>query len=155
MSVERILERRSAELGGRVAEAAEVAALAAGAATPLPPLLAGWMLRFPLCGTEFALAEEEDESGLGVEMKWMTPGEMVSEAVDAYPGILAVPAGFLPVGMCLIGSGDPYFLEGAGDDPPLVRIPHDSAAGGERLDLGRIERVSARLGDFLSKAAIG
>jgi hypothetical protein len=154
MSVERVLESRRGELGGRAVARAEAEALAAGLTTKLPPLLAGWMIDYPLCGSDFSLDEEADESGLGVEMKWMTPAEMVGEAVEAYPGILAVPAGFVPVGMCLIGSGDPYFLAGAGEDPPLVRIPHEAAAG-ERLDLERIERVSAKLSDFLRRAEIG
>ena len=154
MSVEQVLEERKAELTGHRIDADEAALLAAGVATPLPPRLTRWMLDYKLCGTEFALGEDEEESGLGVEMQWLTPAQMVSEAVDAYPGILAVPAGYLPVGMCLTGSGDPYVLAGAGDDPPLVRIPHEAAAGAERLDLARIERVAERLSDFLRAAEI-
>jgi hypothetical protein len=158
LSVEDVLKSRKDDLTGRTINPQEVAELTAGVGDKLLPAhLLGWLGSYPLAGTEFSLGEDEDESGLGVEMQWLTPEQMVSETVDTYPGIVAGPLGYLPVGMCLEGSGDPYFLKtDAGEDPPVVRIPHEAAdADGGSLDLERIEQVSPRLSDFLRKAEIG
>ena len=157
LSVEDVLERRKADLQGRTITSREVAELTAGIGDQLlPAYLLDWLLSYPLVGTEFYLSEEEDESGLGVEMKWLTPAQMISETIDTYPGILAGPVGYLPVGMCLVGSGDPYFLKtGTGDDPPVVRIPHEAAVADDNLNVDLIEQVTPRLSDFLRKAEIG
>jgi hypothetical protein len=156
LSVEEVLKRRGAELRGRIITAQEAAELTAGLGGGLlPPDLLDWLRTYPLVGTEFSLSEDEDESGLGVDMKWLSPDQIISETVEAYPGILAGAAGYLPVGSCLAGSGDPYFLKtGSGDDPPLVRIPHEAADADGHLDVGLIEQVSPRLSDFLRKAEI-
>ena len=157
LSVEDVLKERKADLQGRIITPQEVAELTAGVGDKLLPAhLLDWLLSYPLVGTEFYLSEEEDESGLGAEMQWLTPAQMISETIETYPGILAGPIGYLPVGMCLIGSGDPYFLKtGSGDDPPLVRIPHEAADADGNLNVDRIEQVTARLSDFLRHAEIG
>jgi hypothetical protein len=157
LSVEEVLRRRGAELRGRVITAEEAAELSEKiGGGPLPEPFLEWLLSFRLTGAEFELSEEEDESGLGVEMRWLTPSQIVSEATEAYPGLAALPAGYLPVGMCLVGSGDPYFIKAdSGGDPAVVRIPHQAVGADERLDLDLIEQVSPRLSDFLLKAAIG
>ena len=157
LSVEEVLKERKADLKGRTITPQEVSELTAGVGEKLLPAhLLDWLLSYPLVGTEFYLSEDEDESGLGAEMQWLTPAQMVSETVETYPGIVAGPLGYLPVGMCLTGSGDPYFLKtGSGDDPPLVRIPHEAADADGNLDVDRIEQVTPRLSDFLRKAEIG
>ena len=157
MSVEDVLKKRKADFRGRTITSQEVAELTAGIGDKLlPTYLLNWLLSYPLVGTEFYRSEEEDESGLGVEMKWFTPAQMISETIEAYPGIAAKPVGYLPVGMCLDGSGDPYFLKtGSGDDPPVVRIPHEAADADDNLNVDMIDQVSPRLSDFLRKAEIG
>lgn len=157
LSVEEVLKRREGDLRGRIITSPEIAELNARIGRELlPDYLVDWLLSYPLTGTELYLSEEEDESGLGVDMKWLTPAQMISEAIEAYPGIAAGPLGYLPVGMCLSGSGDPYFLKiGAGDDPPVVRIPHEAVNMDDSLNLEMIERASPRLSDFLRKAKIG
>lgn len=67
-----------------------------------------------------------DPSGLGVEMKWMNPEQMLNEATNLYPGIVAIERGYFPIGPCLEGSGDPYFFQAS--DGAVVRIPHDAAS---------------------------
>ncbi len=157
LSVEDVLKERKADLQGRTITPQEVSELTAGVGDKLlPAYLLDWLLSYPLVGTEFYLSEEEDESGLGAEMQWLTPAQMVSETIETYPGILAGPLGYLPVGMCLVGSGDPYFLKiGPGNDPPVVRIPHEAADADDNLNVDLIEQVSPRLSDFLRKAEIG
>ncbi len=122
----------------------------------LPAYLLDWLLSYPLVGTEFHLGEEEDESRLGVKMQWLSPAQMIRETMETYPGILAGPVGYLPVVMYRIGSGDPYFLKTeSGDDPPVVRIPHEAADADDTLNADLIEQAAPRLSDFLRKDEIG
>jgi hypothetical protein len=101
-------------------------------------------------GEDLELEEDQDLSGLGVELQWMTPEEIIDEATRAYPGILAVQRSLLPVGKCLLGSGDPYFLRLS--DGALVRVPHD-AARGESLDEKQIEVVALSIDNVLTRRA--
>lgn len=119
-----------------------------------------WLLKLyserNLLGTTFSLDDESDLSEMGVELKWMTVEQMVDEATNFYPGITAIKKGYLPFGLCLEGSGDPYFLKiGKGhDDTPVVRIPHDTLADGE-IDESSIEFVASNLVAFFEKADPG
>ena len=134
---------------GRALTADEAAELQARLPLSLPEPLVKLLTEMPLVGVEFTLDAATDPSGLGVELRWMTPAEMVSEALDVYPGLVAVPLGFLPVGICLGGSGDPYFVRVR--DLALVRIPHDAARGGH-LDESSEEPVAASVEEFLAHA---
>ena len=153
MSVGATLGKRKHELGGRPITAEDAARLE----TAMPAAVPGWLLdllrNYPLAGSEFSLREEADASELGAEMRWLTPDEMVSEAVETFPGIAAVPFGYLPVAMCLEGSGDPYFIRVAGgEDPPLVRIPHEAVDEDGGLRDGEVEVVCRRLSEFFKEA---
>jgi hypothetical protein len=121
-------------------------------------LIPQWYLdllaKFRLIGTEFSLDEDQDLSELGVELRWMSPEETISEARDTFPGILAVQKGYLPVGICLEGSGDPYFLQiSQNTDPEVVRIPHTSCSEDE-FDEEKVEMICSRLSDFFIRANI-
>ena len=109
---------------------------------------------YPLAGTTFYLSEDEDLSEIGVEMQWMSPEESLDEISNAYPGIDAHKKGYIPVGICLVGSGDPYFIKTNSSGFALVRIPHDACRGGE-LDETQIELVCDNVTDFFLKASIG
>ena len=104
----------------------------------------------------FSLDDESDLSEIGVELKWMTAEQMVDEVNNFYPGIVAIKKGYLPFGVCLEGSGDPYFLRiGKGhDDTPVVRIPHDAVAD-EEIDESSIEVVTSNLVEFFQKSVPG
>ena len=72
---------------------------------------------------------------------------MREEARELYPGIEAVKNGYLPIGTCMVGSGDPYFLKVAdGKNPPVVRIPHDNPE--------EVDSISPSLEAFLQSARI-
>jgi hypothetical protein len=119
----------------------------------LPDWFASLLAEYKLGGVDFSLSKNDDCSGFGAEMIWLTAEQMVSEAIEVEPGISVVTSGFLPVGGCALGSGDPYFLdlrEGS-DDPPVVRVPHDFA-GGATYPLDRIELVARSLSEFFSHA---
>lgn len=111
----------------------------------------GWLLdlmsEFRLAGTTFTLEENDDPSGIGVDMKWMEPTDIREEARELYPGREVVKRGYLPIGTCLLGSGDPYFLKVAdGTDPSVVRIPHDNPDD--------VEVISPSLEAFLRAARV-
>jgi hypothetical protein len=111
----------------------------------------GWLLdlmsEFRLVGTVFSLKAEDNPSRTGVDMRWMEPAGMREEARELYPGIEAVKNGYLPIGTCMVGSGDPYFLKVAdGKNPPVVRIPHDNPE--------EVDSISPSLEAFLQSARI-
>jgi hypothetical protein len=98
---------------------------------------------------KFTLGATQDISGLGVELEWMTPNDMLVESLEMYPGIAATALGFIAVGTCLLGSGDPYFVRATSDDdPPLMRIPHDRLGPDLALSESAIETVRPHLSDF-------
>ena len=95
----------------------------------IPDWLGVLLVNYPLTGSSFEFNENDDVSGLGGAMVWLSPKQIVSEALEAYPGILVLKQGYLPIGDCLEGSGDYYYLKLTDDcnDPALVRVPHESA----------------------------
>jgi hypothetical protein len=119
----------------------------------LAELVPDWFLdlceRRNLAGSAFSLEEEHDRSEMGVELKWMTSKEMIDEAKEYYPGIAATKSGYLPFGICLEGSGDPYFLKiGKNcEDSAVVRIPHDIITN-EEFDESCIELVASNIIEF-------
>ena len=116
-------------------------------------LTPGWLMAIlrehPLAGVGFSLSTDDDESGIGAEVRWLTPAQIVSESVECQPGISVLSHGFLPIGACAEGSGDPYFLDlrNSSDDPPVVRVPHDYASSG-RYPLEKIEIVTSSMSKF-------
>ncbi|TCR83777.1 hypothetical protein EV561_1081 [Rhizobium sp. BK376] len=80
---------------------------------------------------------------------------MLSEALEAYPGIVVSNMGYIPVGMCLSGSGDYYYLDaktGDPSDPPLVRVPHEAMTSATTYAEEQIEVVCSSLTNFLRAA---
>ena len=127
----------------------------------VPSWLTEMLQRYRLIGGVFELAECDDVSGLGVAMQWMSPAMLLEEMLQAMPGRIAEASGFLAVGACLEGSGDPYFLklrDRAETDPPVYRIYHDARFGPvayEDLSAQQANLVAPRLSAFLEKAATG
>ena len=79
-----------------------------------------------LVGKHTTIPEEEDLSRLGADIQWFDDEGSRLEKEDFYPGIAVSNDGFIPVGGCNIGSGDPYFIcEKDGVGGPLYRIYHD------------------------------
>jgi hypothetical protein len=109
----------------------------------------------PLAGVGFSLNEEHDESGIGASVLWLTPAQIVSESVECQPGTSVLSYGFLPIGGCAEGSGDPYFLDlrNSSDDPPLVRVPHDYASSGP-YPLEKIEIVTSSMSEFFRNSRL-
>ena len=142
-----ILKQRRAELRGVILSDTD--------ASLLDGVCPAWLLdawrSAPLTGARMYVDDRDDPTGIGVSMQWMNATELLSELNEASPGREAKREGFLPVGKCLEGSGDPYFLSGTGEDPPLVRIPHTAARGGA-LNRTAVETVAPSLSQFLRMA---
>lgn len=138
-------------LRGRLIDPAEVDS--ATTALPWAPRrLLLLMVTYALANAKFTLAESDDESQLGVEMRWLSPAEMLDEALNAYPGIAAASHHYLPVGTCLLGTGDPYFVQSDAPALPLYRIPHTAVTSAGELGVEQVERVSPSLETFLALA---
>jgi hypothetical protein len=149
-----VLRKMADRLEGAVATEDEIRLLRLRLDSRLMP---EWLLTLlrnnRVAGVDFSLDTIDDESGLGVELLWLTPKQIVSEAMECQPGISVTRLGYVPIGACAEGSGDPYFLNLREPtvDPPVVRVPHD-LAGNEQYPFDRIELVSRSLSNFLSKA---
>ena len=138
-------------LGGKLLTVGELHRVELKTGLSLPTALAEKLTSLPLVGLTFVLDVDKDESGLGVEMLWMTADQMLDEAMSAYPGIAAARKGLLPVGICLEGTGDPYFLRL--EDGAIVRVPHNALSSGE-LDVSRVERIAASIEDLINEADV-
>ncbi|MEZ8878109.1 hypothetical protein AB6E09_03395 [Vibrio lentus] len=120
----------------------------------VPSCLLSLLKSFPLAGVCFSLDEEDDESEFGADLKWFTVPQMLEEALEVYPGKVVLKSGYLPIGSCLAGSGDPYFLKVLNDDLPLVRIPHELASDDGDYPENEIEVVCSSLSQFFNRAEI-
>jgi len=79
-----------------------------------------------LIGLEIELSESEDHSGASGVIEILDEENTRFESEELYPGIVVLADGYIPVGGCGIGTGDPYFINTNDKDPgPLYRIYHD------------------------------
>ncbi|WLQ14315.1 hypothetical protein O5O45_31855 [Hahella aquimaris] len=113
------------------------------------------MTAFPLSHSCFSLSEDIDISNIGLDLKWLSPDQIIDEALNAYPGKLVYKLGYIPIGSCLAGSGDPYFLSPSDslESSKLVRIPHDMASNCNSYPTDSIELVCTSLDDFFVNAS--
>jgi hypothetical protein len=80
-----------------------------------------------LAGATVVVPEELDQSGLGVELMFLTSEQSIDEAENYWPGIGVAKDGYVPVGSCLCGSGDYYYVRTSdGEAGPLYRIYHEA-----------------------------
>lgn len=149
------LDRKNAYLkGATLADADRVRLTQQLPADLIPRWFLDILRDYPLIGTEWSLPEEQDLSGFGVEMKWLDAADIIGEATEFEPGRSVAALEYIPIGSCLLGSGDPYFLKIAhSEDPPFVRVPHELAAA-ETVDESGIDIVCNSLSEFLRQASI-
>ncbi len=144
------------DFDGHLSDEKEIERLTQALPARLSP---SWLIEFlttiPIVGTEFSLDEEDDPSERGVDMRFLAIEQIVDEATACYPGIVAHPLGYLPIGSCLTGSGDYYYLDlrKKSTDPRLVRLPHDGVSGNTYRE-SEIELVAKRFSDFIRIAQI-
>ena len=92
-----------------------------------PAYWIAFLSRHGLEGASADVPAERDLSGLGITLAFLTAAQSLDEARDCWPGIGVAPDGYVPVGACLGGSGDWYYIdENDGEAGPLYRIYHDA-----------------------------
>ncbi len=92
----------------------------------MPPHWLQFLQSEGFVGRETTIPEVDDLSGVGAEIAWLTEGDSRYERDQLYPGLGVKKDGYVPVGGCSIGTGDPYFIrEQDGVGGPLYRIYHD------------------------------
>lgn len=92
----------------------------------MPPHWIQFLQSEGLVGRETTIPEADDISGVGADIAWLTEEESRDEQDQVYPGIGVRKDGYIPVGGCSIGTGDPYFIrEQDGVGGPLYLIYHD------------------------------
>ncbi|WP_254507360.1 hypothetical protein [Anatilimnocola floriformis] len=95
----------------------------------MPPYWKSFIEKHSLVGREFSIPDDRDASGVGAVLEILDEQSSESEETDVYPGIAVRKDGFVPVGSCCLGSGDPYFIcERDGEGGPLYRIYHDQVS---------------------------
>ena len=160
--IKEILNNRSQELSGKIIGRDEVGLLIEQLQIPNLIDILSILSEYPLCGCNFSTPEDTesmdyDESKIEIDFQWMDTSQILSEALDCYPGKVALKLGYIPIGMCVIGSGDYYFLKIENEtrkDPPLVRIFHDELDDNMEFTKDAVKVVSARLSTFLQSAEI-
>lgn len=143
-----ILSNRINEFKGRTITDRESERLKETLNTMIPQWFIDILLDFPLTSCYFKLSEYIDISGMGVDMQWMNPTQTISESTEVYPGKSAVLVGYLPIGICMNGSGDYYFIQITNINFPLVRIPHTAVDKNGQLIEEYIELVCSSLSIF-------
>jgi hypothetical protein len=92
----------------------------------MPPYWKTFVEQHQLIGREFLLPDDVDLSGVGADIEILGEANILNEQTESYSGIAVASAGFIPVGNCGIGTGDPYFINvHDGEGGPLYRIYHD------------------------------
>lgn len=92
-----------------------------------PDFWSKFVLNNRLVETTVEVPEQHDQSGLGIELQFLTPEQSIDEAANFWPGLAVAKDGYIPVGSCLSGSGDYYYIRSAdGVAGPLYRVYHDA-----------------------------
>lgn len=140
---------RLRRMGGRTLTAIEADDLRSQVAG-VPEELVSFMVEYPVVDAYLSIPEDKDASEMGVDMQWLSAKRILREVVDAYPGIVAVSAGYIPIGACTAGSGDPYFYRVS--DGAVVRILHEPGEDPDRLSESNVEFVAPSLTCFVELA---
>ncbi len=106
--------------------------------------------KYQLVGKALEIDEDRDLSGVGIEIQIMTDEQIFDEATNCYPGITVANEGYIPIGICLVGSGDSYYINNNdGKCGALYRIYHDAVSETEISD-GAIHKVLENYEQLLS-----
>lgn len=145
MNINSNLRTKLSALSGRKATAQEIAKLRQQFSASSIQKIVDIVAEYPVIGYDFSLPEYQDSSGIGVDMRWLSADESIEEATEFYPGIAAMNCSYFPVGKCLEGSGDPYFVDINSKELVVVRIPHDAVTGELLLSREQVEVVSSTI----------
>jgi hypothetical protein len=92
----------------------------------MPPYWQMFLEQHRLIGRQFFVPVQSDLSGVGAVIEILDEQGIRTEQTEAYPGIGVSKAGYVTVGDCSSGTGDPYFINAHdGEGGPLYRIYHE------------------------------
>jgi hypothetical protein len=92
-----------------------------------PPGYNRFIEQHNLIGLEVEIPEQNDLSGVGALIELLDEVNAIKESTGFYPGLVVKADGYVPIGGCAIGCGDPYFINLHDPQPgPIYRIYHDS-----------------------------
>ncbi|MFC1684772.1 hypothetical protein ACFL0R_04790 [Pseudomonadota bacterium] len=107
----------------------------------IPEYWSEFVEKHHLIGRDIEIDEDSDLSELGADLRIMTNEQSMDEATNCYPGITVIKKGYVPVAMCLSGSGDYYYInKNEGRAGAIYRIYHDSVSESS-IDEGAIDKV--------------
>jgi hypothetical protein len=82
-----------------------------------------------LTGATAEVPPPRDQSGLGAEIAFLIEAQSTDEATNFWPGLAVAGDGYVPVGSCLSGSGDYYYIRtNDGVAGALYRVYHDAVS---------------------------
>jgi hypothetical protein len=153
-----LIERAAARgLRGRVIPAGEMRKVLDALGGAYPTWLADLLTTVPLAGLELGWQEFEPEPDYDGRawLFWSDARNILSESAECYPGLAILPAGYVNVASCSMGSGDPYFINvHEGVDPPLYRVYHDVGHEADSILAGGRILVASHLSEFLAHALL-
>jgi hypothetical protein len=158
-TIKEILNNRAKELTGRVMNLDDINSLIQGLKVFDCTDILRMMSEYPLAGCHFSTVEDndDDDAAVGIDLQWMNLSQILSESLECYPGKSALKFGYIPIGMCSMGSGDYYYLKieaETKEDPPLVRIFHDELDINYELTNNAVVIITNQLSLFLESAEI-
>lgn len=144
------MARRASTFGkGRVLSQRESGELRQYFKDRLPEWYIELLREVPLMECELEVLTADDDY---LSVQWMSSQHMIQEDGEAYPGLVARTASFVPVANCSLGTGDPYFVRFDGDDPALWQVSHDSQGIIEgRFDLNEHVQIAPSLSDAFAR----
>lgn len=102
------------------------------------------LINYPLNGL---LIEYNDNLGDQIDINCVGFEGIQFEFFDVYPGCAIGNLGFICIGECPIGSGNPYFISiDEGKNPPVYQIYHDVSDIGEKI----VEKGKSKIVEKLS-----
>lgn len=161
--INKVLDSRIQQLSGQLISRDEVNLLIEQLKIPNIINIISIFSEYPLAGCSFSTVDDDEKSTINdeltmeIDFQWMNTSQILSEALDCYPGKIALSLGYIPIGMCGIGSGDYYYLkieDNTKEDPPLVQIFHHEINDNMKLTENAIKVVSSKLSTFLKSAEI-
>ena len=102
-----------------------------------PPEYRHFLESNALAGKAVEISNGDDLSSVGASIELYNEADAASEANEFYPGLVVKADGYVPIGGCVVGTGDPYFIRIQDQQPgPVYRIYHDSVHD-ENYDRGQ------------------
>jgi hypothetical protein len=142
---------------GRIIPGVEFERLASDLGLTLPTWMFDLFTSIPLSGLRLGWQcsqPDEDYDGIATVL-WSNASDIRSESIGCYPGLAIRAAGYVNVGCCAHGSGNPYFVNiTEGSDPPLYQVQHDVSDQAEVIISKARQLVAPRLSRFFETAIL-